>query len=868
MNVVRPPKYPLCFLRWFCREDYLDEIEGDLIELFEKRAEKSPKKARRRFVWDVMKSFRLRNLKKRVITPNLFYNLSFRQSLRYIAREKGYSLLNFTSLAIGALFFILFAWYAVEESSFDSFHSNRTNIYRLAFGEYLDLGPYATTSYPIGPAVRKDFPEVQFMSRFGSNGRLTVRNGDAAFFETVNSADADFFKMFDFELLQGNPETVLEAPNSVVISETLARKYFKDEDPLGKKLTIGSSGNYDSQVTGVFRDVPSHSQLQFELVMSYSTLEKLYSWLSDLWQQMPGNYTYVALYPGTDVPGFEAKLDMIKQSYVSDIERGDYKLTVTPFADVHFQEGLNRELDTKGSRSSLLMFGVIALTVLLVSVFNFVNLISSRYLVRLREMGIRKVMGASRSGLVLQLLFQAFLVVAFSLIIACVLLVLFLPLFNDLTGKDFTPEWLLQKETVVTVVVLLAVCTLGAGIVPALGITGMTPVQSLKSNKVVEAGRWRAGKSLMLIFQYAVSVLLLVGSIIIFRQLQFVESSIEGSSEAGTLVIPLNSGLAEKFDLLKSELVRHPSVLDVGASSHVPGFYGDSWPVRLSPGSDPLQTENFVITGNYLDLMSYQIVAGRQLNESLASDKQAGFVVNETCARMLGFNSPESAIGQTIFFGSEELKEGKIIGIAKDFHFESFKEKIAPALFQFSPYDWMGYNFLVVQAKTSDVLEVISAIEEEVGKLDQQWVVDAKFFDEHFKKFHLEEIRQGKLSTVFAVVAIILSCLGQLGLLVNGTLSRRKEIAIRKVLGARVSQLWYLMTEGYVRLFVVALIFALPLAWYLSMKWLDSFAYHISPGPWPFLAATLVSGLILMTIVSVVTIRSAIANPVNSLMDE
>lgn len=866
MNQKHPSKWAIKFLRWFCKEESIDEIEGDLFEMFYKRSSQSGFKAQCFLFWNVLRSFRRENLKT-VQWVGPFWGISWIQSIRYLKRDGVYTFLNALSLAIGFTLTILFTWYAHEELTYDQFHHQKNRIFRVSFDQFLDLGAYATTSYPIGPALKEDFPEVSRMTRFGGIGQLTVRYEERAFLELVNTADEDFFQIFDFKLLEGDPKSVLSDPNQIVISRRMADKYFPGERAVGKKLSIGSSGSYDSVITGVFEDPPPNSHIETDFIMSYATMHKLYDYLGTLWEQMPRNHTYVLLESQVEAASFQEKLTHIQNTYVTELERGGYDLMLIPLDEVHFYEGLINEYTSNRDFNSLITFGMVVALILFIGVINYTNITSSRYLTRIREVGVRKVLGAGKTQLLAQMLFQSFLMVLFSLVLAVVALIFVLPLFNDLAGKSFDGSYLLQMPTIYIIGGLMLGVTLIAGIFPAVKIVSIQFITPSQTESRFVPGRSGWARSSLLIFQYLITFALMVSSVVIYQQLTYLESKVD-PGEAARIIVPLNVKLSEDLMVLQEGLAQYPYIQSTAASSHVPSYYGDSWPVQRSLGGTPVQTENFVITENYLDIMSYNLLTGRYLNAQLESDRKGAFIINETCATMLGFSSLEEALGETIYWGSDEPKKGTIIGISEDFHFESFHDKINPALFQFSPYDWMDYNFLIMEVLERDVVKAIKAAEMEVAQIDPNWIVDASIFEEHFKQRYMAETSQGKLATGLTIVAIILTCLGQIGLILHFALSHKKELAIRKVLGATVQQLWFLMTRSYFRFMTLAIVIGVPCCIYLMNSWLEDFYYRIELGWFPFLVSAFAAFLVMILVVSTIAVKSAYLNPVDSLSEE
>lgn len=863
MALEQPPKWPLKFLRWFCKEESIDEIEGDLTEMFYKRAAYSRFKAQCFFIWNVTRSCRRIN-QKSVHLP--FWTLSFVQTIRFLKRDGIYSVLNALSLIIGFMITILFVWYAEEELSYDQFHTKKDRIFRVSFNQYMDLGAYATTSYPVGPTLKQDFPEVEAMTRLGSAGRMPVRNEDKAFFEKVKFADEDFFKVFDFPLLLGDSKNALKSHNQVVISESLAEKYFPDQNPMGKQLIIGSDGWYDAEITGVYQDMPVNSHFRVDIILSYETLYHRYNWMRTLWQQMPGNYTYVLLNQESSVSDLASKLPEIRERYVSELDPGKYDLKLIPLEKIHFYEGLYNENSSNRSFEGIVTFGLVVLLILLIATINFSNITSSRYLTRIKEVGVRKVLGADRSQLLLQLLFQSFLLAGFSMILAWVLIIVALPITNELAVKEFDHFYLLRPITIIVSVTLILSVTLIVAIIPAIKVSAMSFLKPPYGGLLQSKNR-SYHKSSMLLFQYLATFFLMVSSIVIYQQLTFMEGQVD-RGETARLVIPINDKVSDDIQILQESLNQYSFISGVAASSHVPSFYGDSWPVRYGVDAVPVQTENFVITDDYLNVMSYEVLAGRPLDSQIQTDVEAGFLVNQTCVELLGFGSLEEAIGKTIFFGSDEPKKGKIVGVVEDFHFESFQERIIPALFQFQPYDWMDYKFLVVEASAQESLNVISVVEKEIAKIDPNWVVESNFYEDHFIGRFIKETAQGKLTIILTFIAILLTCLGQVGLILHFVVSRQKEMAVRKVLGATVRQLWVLMTRSYFGLMLLAIVLAVPICTYLLNQWLNKFYYRIELGPEPFLMAGVMACIIVISVISGIALKSANQNPVENLSEE
>jgi len=731
------------------------------------------------------------------------------------------------------------------------------------------MGGQATTPLPIGPALKQQMPEVKNVARIDYNDSYLTKYENKEYFEPISFADEDVFKIFSFPLVEGDPNTALKEPNSIVISEQMARKYFGNEDPLNKILKIGSTGSLNSTVKGVFKNLPQNSQLQFNCLVSFATMNKL-GWTTNLWDQMPGNYTYVLLNNANDAKKFAAKLPgFVQHNEVQKLNKDlSYNLILQPLKDIHLKSHLQGELPGAGDISYIYLFAAIAFIILLIACINFINFATANAIKRAKEIGVRKVIGAKRSQLIKQFLSESFLTYLLATMLALLLAQLLLPVFNYVSGKSFVLTDIMQPIIIAGLIIIGVIAGLIAGLFPAWSISQLSSLDALKG-KINNTGSKITLRKALVTVQFMASLALMVAAGVVYRQMQYIRQQTALSQGEQVIVFPVNNAIVQKYDALKNQLLTNSKIVDVTATTNAPGFTVDGWPVRLTENSPAVQTENFVTDADFLRTMNISLLAGRSLNENNASDVKNGFVLNETAVHELGFKNIDDAIGKTILWGGgDDKKRGSILGVVKDFHFRSLHEKIAPALLQFSPYDWMTYNYVLIKLQPGNFNSTIDFVRKTVATFDAGWLVDYKFFDENFESLHKKDQRQGEIFAAFAIIAILISCLGLLGLTIYATQQRVKEIGIRKVLGASVASIVSLLSKDFIRLILIAACIAFPVAWWAMNKWLEDFAYRINIGWSVFVTAGIAVVLIALVTVSFQAIKAAVANPVESLRTE
>lgn len=879
-NHKTPPKWAHRLLRWYCPYVLLEEIEGDLLESFEYNLKKKGLwQAKLFFVIDVIRFFnpttfkKARSIQSQYLVHSVNYGLMFKSHLksaiRGLLKNRFYSISNILGLSVSMACCLLMLLYLHNEWTYDQHNDQPKEIFRVVFDNYDAQGSFATTPLPIGPALNADFPEVEAMTRVASGFKSLVQVENNKFFERLAFIDTGFTEIFQLTMIKGNIQEVLAAPNQIIISSSYAEKYFGTADPIGRTIKIGSSGSLNSMVTGVYQDFPQNASVQFDIALPFSTFEKVWG-VPSLWKQMPANQTFIRLRSDVEPIQLVAKLPAFAQRHVDDLVSNveeEYKMDLQPLLDIHLSSEYGRS-QNGGNVWVLYLLGVIALFVLIVAGINYVNYATANFTRRAKEVSIRKIIGASRWHLIWKFLGETLVLTVIAGGVAILLSELFLPAFNMVSGKNFHTADLHLPQFYAILAGIVLFTSLGAGIFPAIFLSGFRPSDTLRGKfaKQSIANFTRKG---LVITQFTTSVILLTATIVVWQQMNFIRSSIRPDFGEQVAVMQINNAIAEKFDLLKAQISSQSGVISVSAGSNVATFTGDSWPVALDLNSPKIQTENYAIEDDFIQTMGYELIAGRSLSKANQSDVESGFVLNETAVKMLGFASPSAALEQNIIWGGSDLKKkGKVVGVIKDFYFQSMHDKVEPALLQFAPYDWMTSQFVAIRFEPSHLSTLKNTVSKTVQELDPSWHADLKFLDDNFLAIHEKDLQQGRIFGAFGGLAIFISCLGLFGLVAFATERRRKEIGIRKVLGATTSVIVGLLSKDFLKLVMIALLIGLPVGWLAMHKWLQNFAYQVDLQWWIFASVGLAAILIAGLTVSVKSIQAALANPVHALRDE
>jgi putative ABC transport system permease protein len=806
-------------------------------------------------------------------------------AVRNFAKRKGYSILNLLGLTIGMTCCLLIFKYVAFERSYDNFHPNANRIFRVQESDYQSgrlEAKWATTSPAVGPTLKKEMPEVEDVCRLFNIGIQLVNPLNNARFHEEKSyaADSSVLNILNLPLTKGNPSTALNGIYKVILSEATALKYFGNDDPIGKTLVYTNNGHRQPlEVTGVFKSLPSNSHLILDVLVSFPTL-KYYlgayynnqDFTQTAWD-WNDYYTYIRLKPSTDPKAFETKLNEFETRHYNSLPEhkanNDYNtFQLYPLADIHLYSHYGEEAEANGDGSSVSFLFMIAFFIAAIAWINYINLATARSLERAREVGVRKVLGALRTDLIRQFLVESLLLNSLALIFAIAISWSINPLFNRLTGRTIATLPLTYWEVFAA---LFLTGTFLSGIYPAFVLSRYHPVTVLKGLFKNTAGGQFLRKALI-IGQFAASILLIAGTVIVYNQVHFMRSRDLGVNINQTLVVNgVNSMKDSTYNTLypafRQDILHLKDVQGITASTDVEGTeitWSTDWQrLRTNPKKN-YTLRHLGVDYDYINNYGLKIIAGRQFARDFSTDKKA-VILNESAVRELGYAKPEDAIGEPLHGGQSSIDTVHVIGVAKDFHQEGLQKAITPLAILLrlgSP------NFYSIRINSSNTHESIRDIK---TLWDRHFPADPFryfFLDEYFNKQYVENERFGAVFGLFAALAIVIACLGLLGLSAYNVLQRTKEIGIRKVLGASIKNLLFILSRDFLLLVAIAFVIAVPITWWAMNSWLQEFAYRIQIGWMTFAIAGVLAFSIALITVGLQALKATLANPVKSLRTE
>lgn len=801
-------------------------------------------------------------------------------AFRNLLKNKAFSLINIAGLALGLTSCLLIMMYVVDELSFDQFHENSENIYRI--NTDIKFGgqemSFAVSNDPIGATLVQDYPEVKQSVRFRNYGSFLVTKGDQTFKEeSIIFTDSTLFDVFTFPLIAGEARTALARPNTMVITESTAQKYFNRTDVVGEVLRFDNEDDYE--ITGVLQDIPTNSHIRYDFFASLAGMQESQQnmWLSN---NFP---TYVVLEEGADPSFLERDMDKIMELYVGPqamqmiqitleefAQSGNYvRYSLMPMTDIHLHSDRDGELSPNGNIQYVYLFSAIAFFVLLIACINFMNLSTARSAKRAREVGIRKVLGSVKSRLIGQFLTESLLMTLFAFLLAILATWLLLPWFNQLSGKEIALTTFANWQIFPVLFVFVILTGLLAGSYPAFFLSSFRPVEVLKGKLGVNTGSSNFFRSGLVVLQFVTSVLLIIGTIVIYRQLNYIQTKELGFNKEQVLIIEDAYALDNNLSAFKEEVLRESAVKSGTISGFlpIPSNRSDS-PLFGTPVPDQdnaVQSQQWRIDHDYFATMGMEIVAGRSFSRDFPSDSSA-VIVNEAAAKMFGFDDP---IGKDIYQLDGDLTNptvirNQIVGVVKDFHFESLRNNITPVAF-FLANSQSNVSFRLA---TDDIANTIRRIEATWNKMAVGQPFSYNFMDEEFDRMYRAEQRIGNIFIAFAILAIFIACLGLFGLSAFMAEQRMKEIGIRKVLGASIKNIVTMLSKDFLKLVIIASVIAFPIAWWSMNRWLQDFAYRTELSWWIFGVAAVIAIFIAVATVSFQAFRAAVMNPVESLRNE
>ncbi len=777
---------------------------------------------------------------------------------RSLKRNKGYTFINIGGLAASIAVCLLIVLYVQHELSYDDFHEKTERIYRVVSQDTAGARS-AITQPPMGPALVRDFPEVERAVRLYGRGKTLVCHEQQCFYEEAGMyADPSIFQVFTFPFIQGNPSTALGAPDAVVLTASTAHKYFGDENPMGQTLTLGEDDVH--VVTGVVQDVPAGSHFTFDFLTPLPGT--LFGGVPlDEWNRVSAFATYVLLQENSSPAALEEKLPAFAETYMGEEMAGRQDFMLQPLEEIYLSD-VAASVGTTGEVRYLYIFSAIAALVLLIACINYMNLATARAAERAREVGVRKVAGATRWQVTRQFLGESVLLCVVALVGALVLAALLLPAFNALIDQSLAIDYVQDAALLSGFAGVVVLVGLLAGSYPALFLSAFQPARVLKGR----GGGARSGETFrkgLVVFQFAVSVALIIGTVVIYQQLQYMQTKKLGFNEEQVVVIPLESeDLQDSYPTLERELQQLPAVTGVTGASTAPtrGFAG----IYTQPeGMEERGLVHFVkVDYDFIETLGITIVRRRGLSETRAMNIDNAVVINEAAAREFGWAEP---LGRRIPFPLYTGEDRRVVGMVKDFHYASLREEIAPLMLV---AESESADYVMVRIRTADVPAALGVIEATYEEFTSVYPFTFSFLDEDYDALYRTERRIGQVIGAFTGFAIVIACLGLFGLAAYAAERRTKEIGIRKVLGASVPHIVVLLSKDFLKLVGIAFVIAAPLAYYAMSRWLEDFAYRIDLGVGVFvLAGALALGIALAT-VSYQAIRAALANPVEALRSE
>ena len=796
---------------------------------------------------------------------------------RTLLKSKTHTLINVVGLAFGIACVFIISLYLQQELSYDRFHYKVENLYRVTWE---DNNPQTRTPHPMAQAMKSEFPEVESAvsitplyaagltreTHSFRNPKSDIRYDE----KNILAVDTTFFDVFTFPLVKGDPETALKQVDGLLLSESMAAKYFPNEDPMGQHLAVDEEGHL-VEVVGVFSDVPQNSHFHFDFLISYlreksfDPLDPFYAW-ADF-----GHYNYIRLRDGADAKALEAKLmpwlrkyiEVPDEQYHFMVDQG-YGFRLQPVTDIHLQSRLRWELEANGNIEYVYILAAAALLTLIIACVNFINLTTAKSAERAREIGVRKTLGANQRQLSMQFLAESALTSLISIAVAVLIVELTLPLLNNFTGLPFTIDYRKHGFMLLALGLMLGLI---AGLYPSTYLSRMQPHLTLKG-KILQSPKGASFRKGLIVFQFFMSMILVSSAIIIYTQLDYLGKKALGFAQEAVIVIPVKdeSGLA-RFEALQRELSAIDGVESVSASSNVPGGQFNQHHISsIEFPEDDIPAAEAFVDYEFFRTLGIDVAEGRTFSRSTAADSSRVYVLNETAAKQL--NIEGGVVGKDIWWKQRErdwMERGKVIGIVKDFHFQSLHEPIRPLIFALTQ---QRFNHILLRVDTENFAETLKAIEGTYKAFQPVFGFEFAFLEDQLNAQYASERRTVSILTIFTVIAIMIACFGLFGMSLLTFQQKVKELSVRKVLGASLSGILVLLVGDFTKLIALAVMLATPLAWWLMSDWLQNFSYRVSIHPFVFIASGVVLIVVAWVTLSYFTVKAAKLNPAETLKNE
>jgi putative ABC transport system permease protein len=774
----------------------------------------------------------------------------FINALRNMRKQRGYVIMNVFGLAIGLTSFLFITLYVIHELSYDRFHENYENIYRLKVVGRMAGGEIdqAVTAAPMAQAMINDYPEVLVAARVTQMGDWLVKYGENKFNESgILFADSTFFNLFDFRLLRGDPNTALARPRSVILTEEYANKYFGDRDPMGLQMSF-ETDTVLYTVTGVVQNIPDNSHIKFDMLaslISYPGQANNQFWISHNF------YTYIVVRDGTMKDDLEEKFQGMVIKYVGPqitqalgisiqdfLDAGNsFRYVLEPLKDLHLRGAKQYNLEPLGSQSTVYIFAVIALLILIIAIINYINLATARSATRAKEVGVRKVAGANKPGLVFQFLGESVLIVTFSTVIAVILVYALTPFFNQLIGKELSAAILDNPVGVIFLIALILVVGISSGAYPAFVLASYNPTAVLKGT-MNPGSMSKTMRGILVVVQFTISIVIIIGSIIVYSQLNYVTKKDTGFEKENLIVVKRADSFFRQRESFRDQVMQVPGVKNAAFSRAVPGtnFNNNAFLLDDDPDKNTYLINQTQVSFDFAQTLGVELAEGRFFSREYGEDSTA-ILINEAAVKSLGITDP---VGKYILQpqGPQQFQRLKIIGVMKDFNIASMHKPIEPVCFTVLG-NFGGDQFATIRLTGDDVPATIRAIEEKWQSFTSNQPFQYEFFTDSWNNLYSSEMKTGKIFFLFSLLAIFIACLGLLGLITYITNKRTREIGIRKTYGASVQVVLRLLSREVVYLILISSLFAYPIAYFGSKYWLEGFASKVKVSPLIYIIATL-----------------------------
>lgn len=801
---------------------------------------------------------------------------------RNILRNRLVSFINLFGITVGFTCCLLITCFVVNELSYDQF-KHADNIYRVTRSFYTEKGVeylhLASIAPAIGPLLKNDFPEIEKETRtLPLQGGMVLKYKNKMFNEQGSFfADSNFFSFFSVPVLEGNARTALAEPFSMMVTPEIAHKYFGSENPINKMVQV--NGQFPVKITGIFHDFPANSTLHPNILLSFSTLNdsSIYgrnklatSWDNNAfftYLMLPGNASAQQL--EKQFPAFLDRHAHFKGESANYVPSKYSSLYLQKLRDVHLYSHLADEIEPNGSVTAVYIFSIIALFILLIACINYMNLATAKSLLRTKEIGVRKTLGARRKELILQLLTESVILAYAALLIALLLTSLLIPYLNKVADRNISFHILEQWEIIIPVLLLPLIAGFFSGVYPALFLSSFNPVKALKGSAKYGSKTIPVRKVLVVV-QFTLSIILIIATAVVFSQMRFVLHSSLGFNKEHIITMPYNHDLDNKLSAFRETLLQNPDIKSLALSSRIPsGRLLDATGIDMVTGNSTapvnITCKYVMINNGFIPTYQIQMAAGRNFDPVQFPTDSNNLIINEAAVQLFGWKNASEALGKDYTYNRVK---GKVIGVVKNFHFESMFQEITPVMFALSSLNGNAFNYISIKISGEHIQSSI----DKVRKTWNQFVPSAPFsytfLDERFAKLYIAQQRQEVIFTIFACIAIFIACLGLFGLSAFTIAQRTKEIGIRKVLGASVSHIIRMLSQDFMKLVGLAALIALPAGWLFMHQWLQSFAYHIQVQWWLLLLAALLAACIALITIGVLAFRAAMANPVESLRSE